>query len=138
VCRGRPAAYLPALDALDYDYNGFVESGLVCEVSGWSEDLYHRLRSFYANPAWRGVMQSYDASYGADPEKVDLAAAAVIRRYLKPDTRDGSSGVPCAIARVEVFPKTDLKCEVGKPVPGRMQRMLSRVKASPSAMSATT
>ena len=47
-------------------------------------------------------------------------------------------GVPRAIARVEVLPSTDLKCDVGKPVPGRMQRMLSRVKVSPSAMSATT
>lgn len=135
---GRPVAYLPALDALDYDYNGFIESGLVCEVSGWSADLYNRLRSFYTNPAWQGVMQGYDASYGADRERVELAAAAVIRRYLDCNTRSVSSGVPRGIAREETFPSTDLKCDVGMPRPGRMQRMLSRVKASPSAMSATT
>lgn len=84
---GRPVAYLAALDALRFDYNGFVESNLVCAVPGWSEMVYRRLRAFYENPAWRDVMRSYDASYGMDPLKLEAAAARTIRRYLssRPD-----------------------------------------------------
>ena len=79
---GRPVAYLAALDALRFDYNGFVESNLVCAVPGWSEMLYRRLRAFYENPAWRDVMRGFDASYGMDPLRLEAAAARTIRRYL--------------------------------------------------------
>lgn len=81
---GRPVAYLDALDGLSFDYNGFVESNLVCDVAGWSDDLYRRLKAFYGNPAWQGVMQSYDASYGADNAVLERVAAETIRRYLSP------------------------------------------------------
>jgi hypothetical protein len=79
---GRPVAYLDALDGLRFDYNGFVESKLVCDVAGWSDDLYHRLKTFYGNPAWQGVMQSYDASYGADDAELKRSSAETIKRYL--------------------------------------------------------
>jgi hypothetical protein len=81
---GRPVAYLAALDALRFDYNGFVESNLVCAVPGWSEMLYRRLRAFYENPDWRGVMRGCDASYGMDPAKLEAVAARTIRRFLAP------------------------------------------------------
>lgn len=79
---GRPVAYLDALDGLTFDYNGFVADRLVCEVKGWSDDLYGRLRTFYTNPSWRKVMRSYDASYDADSNALERAAAETIRRYL--------------------------------------------------------
>jgi hypothetical protein len=88
---GRPVAYLDALDGLNFDYNGFVASGLVCEVAGWSDDLYSRLRLFYANPAWREVMRGYDASYGIDSRVLEQAAAEVIRRYVRPTPGPGSA-----------------------------------------------
>ena len=81
---GRPVAYCAELDGLRFDYNGFVESGLVCDVPVWSEDLYARLKGFYTSSAWQPVMQSYDASYGADAAELERAAARTIRRYLSP------------------------------------------------------
>jgi len=79
---GRPVAYLDSLDGLNFDYNGFVEQKLVYAAEGWSDDLYFRLQTFYASAAWRSVMQSYDASYGADKVKLEQAASAQIMRYL--------------------------------------------------------
>jgi hypothetical protein len=86
---GRPVAYLGALDGLRFDYNGFVASGLVCAVAGWSDDLYPQLKAFYANAAWEAVMQSYDASYCADGAILERAAAETIRRYLTPTPGQG-------------------------------------------------
>lgn len=79
---GRPVAYLASLDGLNFDYNGFVEQRLVYAADGWADDLYFKLQTFYANAAWRKVMQSYDASYGADKAKLEQAASAQIMRYL--------------------------------------------------------
>lgn len=79
---GRPVAYMDELDGLNFDYNGFVESGLICHVMGWSNDVYARLKKFYTNPEWQGVMQSYDASYGADAKELERVAAETIGRHL--------------------------------------------------------
>ena len=81
---GRPVCYMDTLDALDFDYNGFVESGLVCHMKAWSDDIYAMLKAFYGRPEWRGVMMNYDAAYGADAEALNAAAAETIRRYLSP------------------------------------------------------
>lgn len=96
---GRPVAYLDSLDGLNFDYNGFVESGLVCHVAGWSNDLYNRLKRFYFNPKWQSVMRSYDASYGVDARDLQRAAAATIRRHLVPNGESGSDE-PRSIARI--------------------------------------
>ncbi|MFL6734563.1 MAG: hypothetical protein ACJ8EY_07695 [Sphingomicrobium sp.] len=79
---GRPVAYLDALDGLSFDYNGFVESKLVCDTQGWTDDLYDRLKTFYASFSWEAVMKSYDASYGIDKGPLERAAADSIRRHL--------------------------------------------------------
>lgn len=79
---GRPVAYIAALDALNYDYNGFVARKLVYETEGWSDDLYFQLQTFYANAEWRTVMRSYDASYGANKSELERAAATRILPYL--------------------------------------------------------
>jgi len=81
---GRPVAYLASLDGLNFDYNGFVESGLICHVAGWSDDIYAQLKDFYRHPRWQGVMRSYDASYGADVAPLKQAAAETVKRYLSP------------------------------------------------------
>ena len=81
---GRPVAYSDSLDDLAYDYNGFVEQGLVCDAGGWDEQLYSRLQLFYSRPEWREVMESYDATYEAEKSEVERAAAEAIRRYLTP------------------------------------------------------
>ena len=79
---GRPVAYLDSLDGLNFDYNGFVAQRLVYPADGWADDLYFKLQTFYASAAWRMVMQSYDASYGADKAKLEEEASAQIMRYL--------------------------------------------------------
>jgi hypothetical protein len=79
---GRPVAYLSDLDRIKFDSNGFVASGLVCHVSAWSVDIYTRVRDFYEKPAWRDVMRTYDAAYGADVGALKQAAAATVKRHL--------------------------------------------------------
>lgn len=79
---GRPVAYLDALDGLSFDYNGFVARKLVFEAEGWTNDLYFQLQAFYANAAWRKVMQSYDASYGTDKIELERRASQKIMRFL--------------------------------------------------------
>lgn len=79
---GRPLAYVPALDSLSFDYNGFVESGLICPVETWNADVYDRLRQFYQRPEWREVMRGYDAAYGTDAKSLQETAAETLRRYL--------------------------------------------------------
>jgi hypothetical protein len=79
---GRPVAYMHTLDGLNFDYNGFVETGLVFHLKTWTPDAYALLKEFYAKPDWQGVMRSYDASYNADHEALSQAAAETIRRYL--------------------------------------------------------
>ena len=79
---GRPVAYIDALDELNHDYCGFVQDRLVCEVKEWGENLYPMLKAFYTGPAWRNVMQSYDASYNCDILELEQNAAQKIRRYV--------------------------------------------------------
>ena len=81
---GRPVAYMDSLDRLDFDYNGFVESGLICHVEAWGNEVYARLRDFYGKPEWQDVMRSYDASYGADIGALNRSAAETIGRYITP------------------------------------------------------
>lgn len=79
---GRPVAYLDSLDELNFDYNGFVESGLTCHVKAWTDDIYARLKQFYRRPEWKRVMRSYDASYGGEVGALNDAVAATVKRHL--------------------------------------------------------
>lgn len=81
---GRPVAYIDSLDRLNHDYCGFIQDRLVCEVKNWSNDLYPMLKAFYTGPAWRNVMQSYDASYNSDTTVLEQKAAQKILRYVTP------------------------------------------------------
>ena len=94
---GRPVAYVDALDGLNFDYNGFVESGLVCHVTGWSDDIYSRLKRFYFNPKWQSVMRTYDASYDAETGELEQAAAATIGRYLTPTPCQAPAAFPARL-----------------------------------------
>lgn len=81
---GRPVAYMDELDGLSFDYNGFVESGLICHLQAWTDDVYARLAAFYCRPEWQGIMRSYDASYGAEAETLGKAVADKVRHHLRP------------------------------------------------------
>jgi hypothetical protein len=91
---GRPVAYLASLDRVKFDSNGFIESGLVCPVSRWSDDIYDRLKRFYQNPGWQDVMRTYDASYGADVASLEQAAAETVKRYLLPTPAQAQAAFP--------------------------------------------
>ncbi|MBD2842461.1 hypothetical protein [Erythrobacter rubeus] len=84
LCGGRPVAYLSSLDGIKFDANGFVESRLVYSMPWWSDDIYSRVKAFYNLPGWVQVMQSYDASYGADLAELKAQAAAVLLRNVRP------------------------------------------------------
>jgi len=68
---GRPVAYLPALDTLPLDYNGFLESRLVPRIDGWDTDTFAGLCRFYQAPQWPATMVGHDASYGQSREQID-------------------------------------------------------------------
>jgi hypothetical protein len=80
---GRPVAYIASLDHVRYDSNGFVQSGLVCPMPAWRDDIYTCLKRFYCEPSWQHVMRSYDASYGSDIGSIEQAAADTLRRYFR-------------------------------------------------------
>jgi hypothetical protein len=79
---GRPVAYLPELDDLPLDYNGFFESGLVLRVHGWSDETYASLKSFYQMPNWPSIMRKHDASYGCSLKDLESAARESLLSYL--------------------------------------------------------
>ena len=87
LCAGRPVGCLTRLDGVLDDYNGFVESGLVCEIEGWTADLYSHLRDFYERPHWRSIMKSFDASYGVDESELSVVAARQLAPYLLPSKK---------------------------------------------------
>ncbi|EAQ29448.1 hypothetical protein NAP1_01710 [Erythrobacter sp. NAP1] len=91
---GRPVAYLSSLDGFQFDANGFVASRLVISVPWWTDDIYDRLKGFYNAPGWRGVMQSYDASYGADIAQLRKDAVEVLMRHLRPGVGDVAEKAP--------------------------------------------
>jgi len=79
---GRPVAYIDALDKLNHDYCGFVQSRLVCEVKNWSDDLYPMIKAFYTRPDWQRIMKDYDASYNSDTTQLNDIVAQTILRHL--------------------------------------------------------
>lgn len=79
---GKPAAYCAALDALPYDYNGFVANHLVPEIDSWRQDTYEQLREFYTQPTWHDVMTRYDASYGQDIDTLEADCQQAIIKCL--------------------------------------------------------
>lgn len=92
VSGGRPVAYMDMLDGSGFDYNGFVASGLICHVTGWSNDIYARLKEFYSDPKWPGIMRFYDASFGVDARGLEMAAAEAIRRHLNRTFQEQAAG----------------------------------------------
>ena len=92
VSGGRPVAYMDTLDGSAFDHNGFVESGLICHVTSWSDDIYARAKDFYERPEWRAVMRAYDASYEADREALNRAAGEMILRHLRPNRDPTAAG----------------------------------------------
>lgn len=71
---GRPVAYIPELDELPQDYNGFLESGLVPRLESWGVGTLATLALFYSEPGWQDVMIGYNASYGQVPDALEQQA----------------------------------------------------------------
>lgn len=68
---GRPVAYVPELDEILFDYNGFCEKQLVPRIAKWDADTLEALNAFYSVPMWSSVMVGYDASYGKSAQVLD-------------------------------------------------------------------
>jgi hypothetical protein len=97
---GRPVAYLADLDGVRFDSNGFVASGLVCPVAGWTDDIHARLKAFYQNSAWQAVMRTYNAAYLNDAASLERAAAETVRRYLRPTVVEDLAELPEQVRRL--------------------------------------
>lgn len=80
--RGRPVAYVPELDDLPFDYNGFIEKGLVPHIQEWNETTYSSLKLFFRSPEWPNVMTSYDSSYGRSVDEMEKIARKILLSHL--------------------------------------------------------
>jgi hypothetical protein len=97
---GRPVAYLAELDGAPFDSNGFVASGLVCPVAGWTNDIHSRLKAFYQNSAWHAVMRTYNAAYLTDAAALERAAAETVRRCFRSTVFGELAELPEQVRRV--------------------------------------
>ncbi|CAN0595319.1 unnamed protein product, partial [Ectocarpus sp. 12 AP-2014] len=83
---GRPVAYLPELDDLPLDYNGFLEGGLVPLMEGWDAKSYGSLKAFYHQPDWNQIMRRYDASYLCSAAELEQTARETLLTLLAPQS----------------------------------------------------
>ncbi len=83
---GCPVIYDGRLDQITYDYNGFVDKGLVLAVDTINEQTLSKVSRFYNRPVWEKVMQCHDASYLEDKYKLLKAAEQKLRCVLALDS----------------------------------------------------
>lgn len=83
---GCPVIYDGRLDQITYDYNGFVDKGLVLAVDTINEQTLSKVSCFYNRPLWEKVMQFYDASYLNDEKKLLRDAEKKLKQVLKIDS----------------------------------------------------
>ncbi|WP_160765297.1 hypothetical protein [Kangsaoukella pontilimi] len=106
---GRPVAYLPALDELPLDYNGFLAEGLVPRIDAFTAETHDMLTGFYDRAEWTKTMRRFDASYLRPAEDLAQAARQTLMALLalQPSaTIPASNGVPRATSRPAVLPST--------------------------------
>ena len=81
---GVPVLYDGALDRLPHDYNGYLKRDLVPAIpAALCEDTFSRLRAFYRNPAWAGVMRYFDAGYQQDDGVLYRGMNEAVRETLR-------------------------------------------------------
>lgn len=115
---GRPVAYLPALDELPLDYNGFLGAGLVPRMETWTEETYDELKAFYGNPGWADAMRRQDASYLRPRDEVERQARAKLLGLLgtKPTAPEAAPRMDArqtraSARRLEAMPRVEAAAE---------------------------
>ncbi len=78
---GTPVVYLPTLDGTSFDYNGFVQNGLVPLISSAAELDLASVAAFY-RPGWEERMQYFDAAYGQNPAALDAEVKHALLKIL--------------------------------------------------------
>lgn len=63
---GCPVIYDGKLDSISYDFNRFIEEGLIIPIEKINEQPFERITEFYTRAEWVKIMQFYDASYQHD------------------------------------------------------------------------
>lgn len=79
---GCPVLYDAKLDQISYDYNGFVEGGLISYAEKIDNQLLTKVSAFYKRVGWEKVMQFYDASYLDDKNLLFKEAEKELKRVL--------------------------------------------------------
>jgi hypothetical protein len=80
---GRPVLYDDRLDRLAYDYNGYLDRGLVTPYPEPVDDrLFARVRAHYGNDEWRDTMRYFDSGYCADEQRIMQEFAAAVERTI--------------------------------------------------------
>src|SRR5690606_12589116 len=78
---GTPVAYDGSLDALPRDYNGFVQDGLIPDMSVNAPDMA-AVAACYANE-WEARMRYFDAAYGQDAQALRARVKAFLAPFLE-------------------------------------------------------
>ncbi|NGP52162.1 hypothetical protein [Thioalkalivibrio sp. XN8] len=69
---GRPVLYDHRLDGLPFDYNGYLDAGLVMPLAEPIEaQSLVGIDAFYGSPRWEEVMRYFDYSYQKDPRGIN-------------------------------------------------------------------
>jgi len=79
---GCPVLYDAELDQITYDYNGFIEGGLIPSADKINNQLLTKLSKFYKREGWEKIMQLYDASYLNDKNVLLKEAEIDLKRVL--------------------------------------------------------
>lgn len=77
---GVPTAYWSALDGQPYDYNGFVEVGLVPDIQKMETFSVAGVQSFF-DESWTDRMKYFDAAYGIDIKDNETKLRAALLRW---------------------------------------------------------
>jgi len=80
---GRPVLYDAGLDSMQYDYNGYLEAGLLMKYSDFvGQDMLKEIDKFYSSEQWLSLMRYFDCAYQQDEQKMRAGFSEAIEREL--------------------------------------------------------
>lgn len=81
---GVPVLYDGALDAIPYDYNGYIRASLIPPIPDVLDSAGLRaVHQFYGNPAWAATMRYFDAAYQQDEAAMYQRLDDAVRHFLQ-------------------------------------------------------
>lgn len=81
---GRPVLYDHRLDQITYDYNGYVQHGLILNYPDqFDADIVDRIRQYFAGDDWIEKMRYFDCGYQRDEATMMAEFQAAVVRILR-------------------------------------------------------